>query len=74
MKINRNALVLVMMVLVPFTRVYSQTSGQWIWQGDDSAANMSGVYGTKGVASPGNRPGAQYICGSYRTYRRNSKR
>src|SRR5580658_3363322 len=61
MKFNRNALrlLLLLMVSVSSIKVYCQTSGQWIWQGDDDVTNTSGVYGTKGVASAGNRPSAR---------------
>ena len=38
---------------------YSPTTGQWTWVSGDSVINKSGVYGTKGVASASNKPGAR---------------
>jgi N-acetylneuraminic acid mutarotase len=35
------------------------TAKQWTWVGGSSGANASGVYGTEGVASVGNAPGAR---------------
>jgi N-acetylneuraminic acid mutarotase len=38
---------------------YSPGSGQWTWVGGSNALNASGVYGTLGIAAPGNVPGAR---------------
>lgn len=39
---------------------YDLASGQWTWVQGDSASGQRGTYGTRGVATPGNRPGARY--------------
>src|SRR5512140_258394 len=33
--------------------------GQWTWVGGSSGANRASLYGTQGVAAPGNAPGAR---------------
>lgn len=38
---------------------YNISSGQWTWIGGSNTANQNGVYGTKGVASSSNTPGAR---------------
>jgi N-acetylneuraminic acid mutarotase len=38
---------------------FSPSSGQWTWVGGSSTANAKGVYGTQGMAAPGNVPGAR---------------
>jgi gliding motility-associated-like protein len=38
----------------------AQNFGQWIWMHGSNAANVAGVYGTQGVAAPGNTPPAMY--------------
>lgn len=38
---------------------YNPQSGQWAWMGGSSASGAPGVYGTKGVAAPGNIPCAR---------------
>jgi N-acetylneuraminic acid mutarotase len=38
---------------------YSPSSGEWTWVGGSSAIGAQGVYGTQGVAAPGNVPGAR---------------
>lgn len=39
--------------------MYNIATGQWTWVAGDTVLNVSGVYGTKGVASPGNKPGSR---------------
>jgi N-acetylneuraminic acid mutarotase len=39
------------------------TNSQWTWMKGDNTANSAGVYGTLGVASPTNKPGAREGCG-----------
>jgi N-acetylneuraminic acid mutarotase len=39
--------------------VYSPASGLWAWMGGSQATDASGVYGTKGMASGSNMPGAR---------------
>jgi len=39
--------------------MYNINAGEWIWVGGSSTANAYGVYGTLGVASPSNVPGAR---------------
>lgn len=38
----------------------AQNFGQWIWMHGSNTANAGGVYGTQGVAAPGNTPPAMY--------------
>ena len=38
---------------------YDTSTGLWTWVSGDSTVNNAGVYGTKGVAAPGNKPGAR---------------
>jgi N-acetylneuraminic acid mutarotase len=38
---------------------YSPSSGEWTWVGGSNTTDAKGVYGTEGVASPGNTPGAR---------------
>jgi N-acetylneuraminic acid mutarotase len=39
---------------------YSPATGVWTWVGGLNTPNSTGVYGTMGVAAPGNMPGARY--------------
>ena len=44
---------------------YTPATGQWTWINGDSTTNRTGVYGTKGLAAPSNKPGArEYATGS----------
>nr|AGU10164.1 Galactose oxidase, central domain [uncultured organism] len=38
---------------------FMPSTGQWTWMGGDSISNATGVYGTKGIAAPNNKPGAR---------------
>lgn len=38
---------------------YDMSTGEWIWISGSDQINQNGVYGTKGVAAPGNFPGAR---------------
>jgi N-acetylneuraminic acid mutarotase len=38
---------------------YSAITGEWKWVGGANTPNSLGVYGTQGVAAPGNTPGAR---------------
>ncbi|MBL7933670.1 MAG: hypothetical protein JNL60_17335, partial [Bacteroidia bacterium] len=38
---------------------YTISTNQWTWMGGDVLANYNGVYGTKGLASSSNKPGAR---------------
>jgi N-acetylneuraminic acid mutarotase len=38
---------------------YDPTTQWWTWQGGSSSANVAGIHGTRGVAAPGNAPGAR---------------
>ena len=40
--------------------MYATLTGIWTWMGGDTLNNANGVYGTKGIALAGNRPGARY--------------
>ena len=39
--------------------VYSTSTGLWTWVGGSDVSSALGVYGTQGVAAPGNVPGAR---------------
>jgi N-acetylneuraminic acid mutarotase len=39
--------------------------GQWTWEGGVSAVNASAIYGTQGVASSSNVPGARYSASTW---------
>jgi hypothetical protein len=39
---------------------YAPSTGEWTWMGGSNSANQSGVYGTLGVPSAGNVPGARF--------------
>lgn len=39
---------------------YNQASQQWVWLSGSSVGGASGVYGTQGIAAPGNVPSARY--------------
>ena len=41
-------------------RCTAQTTGIWTWVSGDSTVNHYPVYGTMGVAAPGNSPGSRY--------------
>ena len=43
-----------------FNDLWEFTGGQWVFVGGGTTQNASGVYGTKGVASSTNIPGARY--------------
>ncbi|HEX6430452.1 MAG TPA: kelch repeat-containing protein [Niastella sp.] len=38
---------------------YTTSTGQWTWVSGDNATNRNGVYGAKGVAAAGNKPGSR---------------
>jgi len=44
---------------------YNIAAGEWAWVGGSSTANAYGVYGTLGVASPNNVPGARIAGGTW---------
>jgi hypothetical protein len=39
--------------------LWRYSAGQWTWMGGSDTVNAAGTYGTKGVAAPGNIPGAR---------------
>lgn len=39
---------------------YNVTTNQWTWVSGDNTGNSYGVYGTKGVSSPTNKPGGRW--------------
>lgn len=41
------------------------TSSQWTWMKGDSIKDVTGVYGTQGVASAANKPGSRYLSSSW---------
>jgi N-acetylneuraminic acid mutarotase len=44
---------------------YSPTSGMWTWVSGSNKKNAFGVYGTRGLAAPGNVPGARQFSTSW---------
>jgi N-acetylneuraminic acid mutarotase len=44
---------------------YAPDTGEWTWVGGSNVANVGGVYGTKGVASLSNMPGARWGASSW---------
>ena len=44
---------------------YNPGTNQWTWIKGDNAAEQTGVYGTKGIANPANKPGARYVSTSW---------
>ena len=46
--------------LLPFNDMWKFSGGQWTWVGGPTLAGNNGVYGTIGVASPANLPGARF--------------
>lgn len=45
---------------------YSTSSNEWAWMSGDTIANQSGVYGTRGIADPLNKPGARWCYSSWK--------
>jgi hypothetical protein len=43
----------------PLNDLWKYSSGQWTWVSGSNLAGQSGAYGTQGIASPGNVPGAR---------------
>jgi Galactose oxidase, central domain len=39
---------------------FSTSTGEWTWENGSNIADQTGTFGTKGVAAPGNVPGARY--------------
>ena len=39
--------------------LWRYSAGQWTWEDGSNLANQPGVYGTQGMAAPGNTPGAR---------------
>ncbi len=46
---------------IPWNDLWKYSAGQWTWMGGSSTPGQSGVYGTRGIASPGNKPGARAL-------------
>lgn len=45
---------------------YDPSTNQWTWVNGDKIVDQRGVYGTRGVASATNKPGARYVSVSWR--------
>jgi hypothetical protein len=52
------------LLLITCTAHLSNAQG-WTWMHGDTTANISAVYGTRGVASPGNSPGGRLTGSSW---------
>jgi hypothetical protein len=48
-----------------FNDLWMYAGGEWTWVGGSSQPNQPGVYGTLGVAAPGNIPGARQFAVSW---------
>ncbi len=46
--------------LLPFNDLWKFSAGQWTWMGGPTLSGLSGRYGTLGLASPTNSPGARF--------------
>ena len=46
--------------LMPMSDLWEFSAGQWAWMGGPTLTGQSGNYGTQGVASPNNIPGARF--------------
>lgn len=47
---------------------YNRTTNQWTWISGDTVCNTPGIYGTKGIEAPTNRPGGRiWLNGGYGT-------
>jgi len=44
----------------PLNDLWIYSNGEWTWESGSELVNQSGVYGTQGVAAPGNVPGARF--------------
>lgn len=44
----------------PLNDLWKYNAGQWTWVSGSKVINQNGVYGARGVAAPGNVPGARY--------------
>jgi N-acetylneuraminic acid mutarotase len=38
---------------------YTPSTNMWTWVSGDNVPNQTGIYGTKGTADPGNKPGSR---------------
>jgi N-acetylneuraminic acid mutarotase len=45
--------------------LWKYSGGQWTWMGGSTSTEAKGVYGTRGIAAPGNWPGARWIGASW---------
>lgn len=49
-----------------FNDLWKYSAGQWTWMGGSNTYNQAGIYGTKGVAAPGNIPGGRVSAVSWK--------
>lgn len=45
--------------------LWKYSGGQWTWMGGTNQYDQPGIYGTQGLASPGNMPGARWFAMSW---------
>ncbi len=50
---------------ITITTAMIQNGGQWVWMKGDSTNYQAGIYGTKGVAATGNKPGGRNLAVSW---------
>jgi hypothetical protein len=44
---------------------YNTSTNQWVWMHGDNTRDNKGIYGTKGVANPNNKPGGRVYAASW---------
>lgn len=45
---------------------FNPATNKWAWISGDNGVEEKAVYGTKGIASTSNKPGARYVCSSWK--------
>lgn len=44
---------------------YDPNTNSWTWMNGDNTINQPGIYGTKGITNPANKPGGRYVSTSW---------
>jgi hypothetical protein len=45
---------------------YNPSSNMWTWINGDNIINQTAIYGTPGIPNESNKPGARYVCSSWK--------
>ncbi|MEO8583222.1 MAG: kelch repeat-containing protein [Flavitalea sp.] len=53
-----------LLLLLPVAEIAS-AQAHWVWISGDKSANVNGIYGTQGIAAPGNKPGSRIGAASW---------